>query len=363
MGRALELARRGEALASPNPMVGAVVVKNGRVIGEGFHRYGTRDHAEIVALKAAGRAARSATLYVSLEPCCNRGRTGPCTTAIAAAGVRRVVAAMQDPNPTVSGRGFRKLRAAGIEARTGLLETEARRVNEAFARWIGARRPLVTLKSAMTADGKITWPPAPRRKRGRMITSARARKDVQRLRHAHDAVLTGIGTVLADDPLLTDRSGRPRRRKLLRVVLDSGLRLPLRSRLVRSANGDLLVFTGASPASARARSLEAAGVELMRVRRAPGGVALREVLRELGRREILSVMIEAGTRVNSAFLLAGLVDKLIVYGADKIAGRGGKRWASERAVKRIGRLNDLMWKSIGPDVRFEGSMGDVYRDR
>ncbi len=248
MDRALELAARGVALASPNPLVGAVLVRDGHVIGEGFHTYEGVRHAEIIALEAAGESARGATLYINLEPCCHTGRTGPCTQALIAAGVARVVAAMADPNPAVAGRGFKQLRAAGIEVSTGLREAEARRLNEAFARWIVSRKPLVTLKSALTLDGQLVLPHAKgERAQGqpafhkddRWISSPESRAEVQRMRHASDALLTGIGTVLVDDPLLTDRTGLPRRRKLLRVVMDSRLRLPLRSKLVRSADGDV----------------------------------------------------------------------------------------------------------------------------
>ena len=276
MARALALARRGEALASPNPMVGAILVRNGRVVGEGFHAYDGVRHAEVVALEAALGAARGATLFINLEPCCHRGRTGPCTRALMEAGVKRVVAAMRDPNPAVAGKGFRQLRAAGVEVVTGVAEAEAQRLNEAFAVWIRTHRPLVTLKSAMTLDSHMILPdrtgtgrtrsPHQTNRRSRWITSEAARAEVHRMRHASDAILTGIGTVLADDPLLTDRTGLPRRRPLLRVVLDSRLRLPLRSKIVRTAKNDVVVFTAAGTSSARARTLTRAGVEVVNVR-------------------------------------------------------------------------------------------------
>src|SRR5579863_4550054 len=246
MDRALDLAARGVALTSPNPLVGAVLVRDGRVVSEAFHTYDGVRHAEIIALEAAGESARGATLFINLEPCCHTGRTGPCTQALIAAGVARVVAAMADPNPVVAGRGFKQLGAAGIEVSTGPREAEARRLNEAFARWIVSRKPLVTLKSALTLDGQLVLPGARKGARisqkDRWISSPESRAEVQRMRHVSDALLTGIGTVLVDDPLLTDRTGLPRRRKLLRVVLDSRLRLPLRSKLVRSAEDDVLVF-------------------------------------------------------------------------------------------------------------------------
>jgi diaminohydroxyphosphoribosylaminopyrimidine deaminase/5-amino-6-(5-phosphoribosylamino)uracil reductase len=224
MGRALELAQRGTALTHPNPMVGSVVVRNEQIIGEGFHTWEGVDHAEVHALKKAGAAARGATLYVTLEPCCHTGRTAPCTKAILAAGISRVVAAMRDPNPRVAGGGLRELRRGGVEVVSGVRETEARGLNEDFACWIRLHRPMVTLKSAATFDGQI----AAREDSATWITSEKSREEVQELRHAADALVTGIGTVLADNPNLTDRSGKPRRRPLLRVVLDSRLRMPLK---------------------------------------------------------------------------------------------------------------------------------------
>ena len=253
---ALELARQGDAQASPNPLVGAVLVLDGQVVGRGFHTWAGVEHAEILALEEAGEQARGATLYINLEPCCHQGRTGPCTAALIEAGVARVVVAMEDPNPLVAGAGMRQLRAAGIQAEIAAgFSAEAEKLNEAFAHFMRTRLPLVTLKTALTLDGKIA---APDDNRG-WITSEKARAHVQQLRHHSDAMLTGIGTVLADDCLLTDRSGLPRSRPLLRIVLDSRLRLPLDSQMVRSAAGDLLVVgTSAAPANAVKRSKAAA---------------------------------------------------------------------------------------------------------
>jgi diaminohydroxyphosphoribosylaminopyrimidine deaminase/5-amino-6-(5-phosphoribosylamino)uracil reductase len=358
MARALELARRGEALAHPNPTVGAVLVKSGRVFGEGFHEYDKRDHAEIVALKQAGAKARGSTLYVTLEPCCHTGRTGPCTKALIAAGVARVVAAMKDPNPAVSGRGFAELRRAGIDVTPGVREEEAQRLNEAFAWWVRTGRPLVTLKSALTLDGQIALRPGS----PTTISSAASRKEVQRLRHAADAVLTGIGTVLADDPRLTDRTGLPRRRPLLRVVLDSSLRIWSRSKLVQSARGDVLVFTLQPPNSPQARSLEKAGVEVVRVRGRAGRPDLHAVLRELGRREVLSVILEAGADLNGAALEAGVVDKMLLFYSPRIMGTRGvplartsKRWFAKGPM-----LSNLTCRQFGPDFAVEGYFHDVY---
>src|SRR5712692_1135146 len=266
MEHALALAAKGVGLASPNPTVGCVIVRDGEVVGEGFHQYDWRDHAEIMALKSAGEKARGATLYVTLEPCNHIGRTGPCTEAIIAAGVQRVVAAMDDPNPVNSGRGFERLRAAGIDVFTGVCEEEARRLNEPFACWIRTKNPFVTLKSAMTLDGQLAMPQSGKKKgknsgkHRSWITSEESRAEVHRIRHASDALLTGIGTILADDPLLTDRSGLPRRKRLLRVILDSGLRLSAKSRIVKTSDDDLVVFTSVPVNSAKARKLQDAGV-------------------------------------------------------------------------------------------------------
>src|SRR5437764_1173019 len=298
MEHALALARKGVGLASPTPTVGCVIVRDGQIVGEGFHQYELRDHAEIVALKSAKENARGATLYVTLEPCSRTGRTGPCTEAIIAAGVKRVVAAIEDRNPLNSGRGFERLGLAGIEVVTDICEEEARRLNEPFACWIRTKKPFVTLKSALTLDGQLALPQLKKEtaknpgKRGgaEWITSEESRAEVHRMRHASDALLTGIGTILADDPLLTDRSGLPRRRRLLRVVLDSKLRLSPKSRIVKTSDDDLLVFTAAPLKSAKARRLQDAGIEVAQVPARSGLLDLKAILRQLGEREILSVL-------------------------------------------------------------------------
>lgn len=345
-------------------MVGAVLVRDGRIVGEGFHSYQQIRHAEIVALEAAGEAARGATLHINLEPCCHTGRTGPCTQAVIAAGVARVVVAMADPNPAVAGRGFKQLRAAGIEVAVGLREAEARRLNEAFAKWIVSRRPLVTLKSALTLDGQLVLS-RPRGKvrltgKDRWISSPESRGEVQRMRHASDALLTGIDTVLVDDPLLTDRTGLARRRKLLRVVMDSRLRLPARSKLVRSADGDVLVFTRAREDSPKARALRRAGVEVMRLAGRGAKPDLRQAIAELGRREILSVLLEAGATLNSAALAAGIVDKMRMFFAPKFAGFAGGA-AVPNGFQAAQELHNVSMAQFGPDFAIEGYLRDVYR--
>jgi diaminohydroxyphosphoribosylaminopyrimidine deaminase/5-amino-6-(5-phosphoribosylamino)uracil reductase len=364
MQHALALARKGAGLASPNPMVGCVIVREGEIVGEGFHQYEWRGHAEVVALKSAGEKARGATLYVTLEPCNHTGRTGPCTEAIIAAGVQRVVAAMEDPNPVNSGRGFERLGAAGIEVFTGACEEEARRLNEPFACWIRTKKPFVTLKSALTLDGQLALPKrakkSGKRTRREWISSEESRAEVHRMRHASDALLTGIGTILADDPLLTDRSGLPRRKRLLRVILDSKLRLSPTSRIVKTADDDLLVFTAAPLRSAKARKLQNAGVELVHSKARNGRIDLPAVLTELGRRELLSVLLEAGPTLNGAALAAGVVHKLFLFYAPKIAGENRVPFALAPDLVDL-PLQNAQFHQFGPDFALEAQLNNVYR--
>src|SRR5882724_4477072 len=366
MQHALTLARKGVGLASPNPMVGCVIVREGQIVGEGFHQYEWRDHAEIVALKSAREKARGATLYVTLEPCNHTGRTGPCTETIIAAGIQRVVAAVEDPNPVNSGRGFERLRAAGIEVFTGVCEEEAARLNEPFACWIRTKKPLVTLKSAMTLDGQLALPQSGKKKgknsgkRRSWITSEESRAEVHQMRHASDALLTGIGTILADDPLLTDRSGLPRRKPLLRVILDSKLQLSPNARIVKTSDDDLLVFTAAPLTSAKARKLQNAGVELVRMKAKNSRTDLPAVLKELGRREILSVLLEAGPTLNGAALTAGVVHKLFLFYAPKIAGENRVPFALAPKLN-LPPLRNIHTQQFGPDIAIEAYLQDVFK--
>jgi diaminohydroxyphosphoribosylaminopyrimidine deaminase/5-amino-6-(5-phosphoribosylamino)uracil reductase len=321
MQRALELARRGIAVSSPNPAVGCVILDStGQLAGEGWHEYDLLDHAEVVALKAAGARARGGTAYVTLEPCNHTGRTPPCTEALIAAGIKRVVAATIDPNPTVAGYGLDALRAAGVETVIGVCEAEARRLNEGFARWSQHQRPFVLMKVAMTLDGRIAPPPGMHQLREPYwITSEAARAAVQPLRHQADAALTGVDTVLADDPLLTDRSGLRRRRPLLRVVLDSALRMPLDSKMVATAQNDLVVFT-VSNDEARIHELRRRGVRVEVLPAEAGRVPLGKVLDKLGQEGILTLLTETGTRLNTALLTGSLVDRIHLFVSPQIMG-------------------------------------------
>ncbi len=375
MQRAQVLARKGTALASPNPRVGAVVVsRDGQVTGEGFHTYDGLKHAEVLALEHAGEKARGGTLYLNLEPCCHQGRTGPCADAVIAAGIRRVVAAMADPNPVVAGQGFEKLRKAGIAVDAGLLETEARKLNEAFARYVVARRPLVTLKSGMTLDGKIAPPPGepvnpsamgPGGATGGWITSEEARAHVQELRHESDAIMVGVGTIIADDPLLTDRTGQKRRRPLLRVILDSRLRLPMESRLVKTAKEDVLVFCSFAEEKKRSE-LEARGIRVEQVAlgASDGRPDLERTMSKLGKLDITSLLIEGGALVNWAALAAGIVDKVFFYYAPKIlAGTGAVPFATGAGFRRMSEaavVKDVTLHRFGEDFAVEGYVRDPY---
>lgn len=404
MHRALEVARQGVALVSPNPAVGAVVVSEaGEIVGEGFHTYDGLKHGEIIALEAAGAKAMGSTLYVNLEPCSHQGRTGPCCDAVIAAGVKRVVAAMPDPNPRVAGEGLRRIRDAGIEVIKGVLEQDARNLNDWFAKFIRTGSPLVTLKAGMTLDGKIAPPPGGSENPTAMgsgaatsgwITSEAARAHVQTLRRQNDAILVGVGTIIADDPLLTDRSGLPRRRALRRLILDSRLRLPLESRIVKSANEDVLVFCSFAE-ERRKRALEERGIRVVQLRRTsepltivpPAPTSIRRtgtgkpihrktaepfdarpdmgaVMKYLGSQQITSVLIEGGALVNWAALSAGVVDKVFLYYAPKIlAGSGAVPFVGGEGFRHLNEaatVKNISLHRFGEDFAVEGYIHDPY---
>jgi diaminohydroxyphosphoribosylaminopyrimidine deaminase / 5-amino-6-(5-phosphoribosylamino)uracil reductase len=375
MRQALELARRGAALASPGARVGAVIAdSSGELAGSGFYTFEGIRHAEVLALEQAGPRARGGAIYLNLEPHCHHGRTPPCTDALIAAGIKRIVAAMADPNPDVAGRGFEQLRAAGIAVETGLFEAEARRINEAFARYILTRLPLVTLKSGMTLDGKIAPPPGDSFNpsalgatgaTGGWITSEEARAHVQQLRHESDAIMVGVGTIIADDPLLTDRTGLPRRLPLLRVVLDSRLRCPLESRLVKTAKDDVLIFCSFAEEKKR-RLLEERGI---RVEQVPLGSSdgrpdLKKIALRLGELGITGLLIEGGALVNWAALAAGVVDKIFLYYAPKIlAGGGSVPFAGGEGFRRLSeaaQVKNIVLHRFGEDFAVEGYLRDPY---
>jgi diaminohydroxyphosphoribosylaminopyrimidine deaminase/5-amino-6-(5-phosphoribosylamino)uracil reductase len=346
MERALSQAEQSVGLASPNPAVGCVLVRDDGVVGEGFHQYDLYDHAEIVALKQAGPLARGATAYVTLEPCSHHGRTGPCADALLAAGIARVVVATVDPNPLVQGKGIARLRAAGVDIRTDVFAEPARRLNDGFAKFVTTSLPFVTMKVASTLDGRI----APAERVPYRITGEEARAEVHRMRHAADALLTGVGTILADDPLLTDRSQLPRRRPLLRVVLDSTLRTPLDSQLVKTAQQDVLIFFSDASLAAQ-QALEARGVRLLQL-------PLHDVLKHLAEMKITNLLLEGGTGVNTTFLNHGLVDKLVLFYAPNFLG--GEAVPILGSMGAAPPIHDYSLKRFGRDFALETYLRDPW---
>ena len=359
MQRALALARNGIGLTSPNPAVGCIILdERGELAGEGWHKYDLRDHAEVAALKAVGDRARGGTAYVTLEPCNHTGRTGPCSHALIQAGIKRVVAATIDPNVAVSGGGFTTLREAGIEVTVGLCQPEARRLNEPFARWVQSRRPFVLMKVAQSLDGRIAPPPAARAAREPFwITGEESRARVQILRRQADAILTGVDTVIADDPQLTDRSGQRRRRPLLRVVLDSNLRIPLDSILAQTANSDVLVFTVCID-DQKLRTLTERGVRVEVVPAVNGKVSLDRVLDILGDEGILSVLTETGSRLNAALLAANLVDRIQLFVSPQILGADGV--PAFASLTDIAHLGPLEVENHGDDLSLTALLRDPW---
>ena len=378
--RALTLAREAAAFASPNPTVGCVLTRNDLTLGEGAHIYEARDHAEIAALKQAAALrddVRVATAYVTLEPCAHHGRTGPCADALIAAGIARCVVATVDPNPLVSGQGLAKLRAANIEVvlldPAHPIAQQARHLNDAFAHFIQHHRLFITLKAALSVDGKLAPPPSTRTSTTpHWVTGTAARADAQLLRHYSDAILTGIGTVLADNPSLTDRTSLPRRRPLLRVILDSALRTPVDCNLVRTTSSDLLIFcsddTTQAPAD-RESALRSHNVEVLRIPTHAGRIDLHVAFAALAERNILSVLIEAGPALNGSFLRASLVDKLVLYYAESELGLNALPFATNfdspyALQQRLTQVTRATFPSdLAPnaeDVRITGYLHDPW---
>jgi diaminohydroxyphosphoribosylaminopyrimidine deaminase / 5-amino-6-(5-phosphoribosylamino)uracil reductase len=359
MRRAIELAERGRGLTSPNPMVGAVIVApGGEVVGEGFHERAGAPHAEVEALRAAGARARGATMYVTLEPCSHQGRTPPCAPAVVAAGIARVVVAVGDPNPLVSGQGFAELRQAGVEVITGVGAAEVERQNRVFLTAMRARRPHVILKAGMTLDGKI----ADLHGASRWITGAPARERAHHLRSESDAIVVGIGTVLRDDPELTVRLGRPWPREPFRVVLDTKARTPRTARVIRAGSpGRALIVVGADASQERARELAGTGATVVRCRTRDGRLDLGAVLDELFAREVRGVLVEGGGEVHAAFLDTNLVDRVAIYVAPLLVGGRSATpvvGGVGRELKSAVRLGGLSVTALGDDLLIEA---DVLR--
>jgi diaminohydroxyphosphoribosylaminopyrimidine deaminase / 5-amino-6-(5-phosphoribosylamino)uracil reductase len=355
---ALRLARRGHGATSPNPMVGAVLVKGGKIIGRGWHRRAGGPHAEIEALRDAqkrGHNFRGATLYVTLEPCSTQGRTPPCTAAIVAAGIKHVVVGAVDPNPKHSGRGFKILRRAGLVVTSGVLAGECARLNEAFNHWIIHRTPFVTVKAAMTLDGKIATASG----ESKWITGGPARAYGMKLRQGSDAILVGINTILQDDPGLTFRTGAifkasmqdPR---LRRIVLDSMARTPLGAKVVRDEHAGLttIVVGERAPKSRVAALVKRVKVVVAPVKRS--SIDLRWLLRKLGAEKVTSLLVEGGGEVNASFLLGGFAQRVAFFYAPKIlGGRNSRKAVAGAGVKRLSeviQLGEVEWRKLGPDL-------------
>jgi len=358
MSRALALAERGRDTATPNPNVGCVIVKDGRIVGEGWHRRAGGPHAETIALRKAGRASRGADLYVTLEPCNHHGRTPPCVDAIVAAGVRSVLAAARDPNPDVAGGGLAALARAGVRVRSAEASTarRARRQNEKFFVRAEAGRPFVLLKWAASLDGKI----AAARGAERRITGPDARRRALLLREEHDAVLVGAGTVISDDPRLTRRLGRAGARPYLRIVLDGNLRLPERARVLRDA-ADVLIVTSSRADGRKIARLRRRGAEVWTLPAGrDGAIAPAALLRRLFQRGIGSVLVEGGARTHAAFLAAGVADAVAVFLAPRLVGGASAPGAVAGAgfsLPSAPRLSDVAVERLGEDLLVTGRIG------
>jgi len=362
MTLALRLAAKGRGKTSPNPMVGALVVKKGRIVGRGYHHGPGQPHAEILALTQAGSRARGAILYVTLEPCCHLlKRTPPCVPAVIQSGVRQVVVAMIDPNPSVKGRGIAALRRAGITVTTGIAQEEAAQLNRAYLHWVRTDRPYVILKAGMTLDGKV----ATAKGESQWITGPRARQEAHRLRSQVDAVVVGVGTVLKDDPSLTARlSDRPLKlasRQPLRVVLDSKLRTPLTARIcAKQDQAKTLIVTTSRASQSRRRPFERAGVEVVSLSEKKGRVSLPALMTVLGKRGITSVLIEGGSTVNATALRAKLVNHVLFYLAPTLlGGQDAKAVIGDRSSERLAQaltLRRVTVRRIGNDVVVEGDL-------
>ncbi len=361
MRLALRLARRGYGTTSPNPMVGAVLVRGSQVIGQGWHRQAGEPHAEIEALRDARdrkHAVKGATLYVTLEPCCTQGRTPPCTEAIKAAGIARVVVGATDPNPKHSGRAFGILRRAGIAVASGVMGSECERLTEAFNHWIVRCTPFVTVKAGMTLDGKIATAAG----QSRWITGGAARNYGMKLRRGSDAILVGIGTVLADDPSLTVRGPKAevRGRKLRRIVLDAMARTPLGAKVVSDGWTALTTIVVSKSAPRTRVAALAKRVRVLVAPAAEGKISLRWLLKKLGAENVTSLLVEGGGEVNASFLLQGLAQRIAFFYAPKIlGGRDSRRAVAGEGARTLAdclRLNDLKWRRLGSDWLLEAGV-------
>lgn len=365
MEQALALAAKASGRTSPNPVVGAVIVRDGQVVGQGWHRQAGTPHAEIHALQQAGELARGATIYVTLEPCSHHGRTGPCTEALVKAGISKVVAAITDPNPLVAGQGLDKLRSAGIDVEEGVLSSQAAKLNEIFIKWISCRMPFGALKTAMTLDGKI----ATHTGHSKWITGPPARQRVHMLRDRFDAILVGIGTVLADDPQLTTRLPEGGRNPV-RIIVDSMARTPLNAKVVNDGQAPTIIAVTADAPQDKIAALQEKGVEVLTIANSPEGIDLRRLFKALGEKGITSILIEGGAKINAAALAANLVDKVYWFIAPKIIGGstapGPVGGLGVTMLDDASLLEDISTEIVGDDILISAYVRqregrDVYR--
>jgi len=345
---ALNLAEKGKGYASPNPLVGAIIVKRGSIIGRGFHRKSGQEHAEIMALKNAGKKAKEGIMYVTLEPCSHWGKTPPCIEAIVEAGIREVVIGMKDPNPVIG--GYQELKFRGIKTRMGIMEKKCKKLNEAYIKWIKTKKPFVVVKAAMSLDGKI----ATRTGDSKYITGREARKFVHHLRTELDAIMVGANTVLKDNPLLTVRLVNGR--NPIKVVVDSKLKIPLNANIVKNEPTKLIVATTKKAPRVKVKKLQHKGVNVLTVKTKKGKVDLDDLMKELGKLDITSIMIEGGAELNAEAIRSGIADKLLFFISPGLIG-DGLAAIGDMGIKKVDKsikLKHLNYRKIGRDILLEG---------
>jgi len=356
MEKALELAYKAAGRTTPDPMVGAVIVKNGRIVSAGYHKEAGTPHAEALAIKRAGKKAQGSTLYLNLEPCSHYGNNPPCVDAIIGSGIKKVVSSMVDPNPLVKGRGFNKLRKAGIKVEVGLLEDKARALNEFFFKYITTKEPFVILKSAMSLDGKI----ATKTGESRWISGNTSRKLVHKIRNEVDAIMTGIGTVLADNPTLNVRMIKGKKRNPLKVIIDPFCRTPLNSNVLKNEPKKSIFVVLENTGLAKTSKIEKLGAEVIRMKGKKGMIDLKALMGVLGGMGVMSIMIETGSGLAASALMSGIVDKLMLFVAPKVIG--GKDAPSPVGGEGIAKLSkvlhskDLKCSKVGEDVLIEACL-------
>ncbi len=348
MELALSLAARGRGDVSPNPLVGALIVKRGRIVGRGWHKKCGDAHAEVCALKEAGRKAKDSIMYVNLEPCSHWGRTPPCTEQIVSAGVREVVVAMKDPNPKVN--GYQELKFRGIKTRIGILEEEAKKLNEPYIKWIRSKRPLVVVKAAMSLDGQI----ATRTGDSKYITGREARKFVHELRAEYDAVMVGINTVLKDNPQLTVRLVKGR--NPIKIVVDTKLKINANAKIIKNEGSKLIIATSKKAPKTKVKRLLQKGVHVLVVDAKNGKVDLKQLVKELGKRDICSILVEGGAELNAEAIKSGITDKVLFFISPQFIGKGLGA-LGDLGINKVDKsikLKDLDYRKIGRDILIEG---------